>query len=120
NCPRHCFRNRRRALRAHLLRAPARGHDRSRPTALGMAYTVRPPAKPSTLRKATGEAVTLAGAAIGGCALGLAQVPGGWLSGAMIGVAVFAAIGWAGPPWGPPPPGALTSARGAACRAPAP
>jgi membrane AbrB-like protein len=58
---------------------------------------VRSRPRPGTLRKAAGEAVTLAAAAIGGCALGFAQVPGGWLSGAMIGVAVFAAIGWAGP-----------------------
>jgi membrane AbrB-like protein len=53
--------------------------------------------RPSTLRKVRGEIVTLAAAAIGGCALGYAQIPGGWLSGAMIGVAIFAAIGWAGP-----------------------
>jgi membrane AbrB-like protein len=51
----------------------------------------------STLRKIRGEFVTLGGAAIGGSVLGLAQIPGGWLSGAMIGVAIFAAIGWAGP-----------------------
>jgi membrane AbrB-like protein len=44
-----------------------------------------------------GELVTLAGAATGGSALGYAQIPGGWLSGAMIGVAIVAAIGWAGP-----------------------
>jgi uncharacterized protein len=53
--------------------------------------------RPNALRKVRGEIVTLAGAAVGGCALGFAQVPGGWLSGAMIGVAIFAAIGWAGP-----------------------
>jgi membrane AbrB-like protein len=53
--------------------------------------------RPSTLRKLRGEFVTLAGAAVGGCGLGYAQIPGGWLSGAMIGVAIFAAIGWAGP-----------------------
>jgi membrane AbrB-like protein len=53
--------------------------------------------RPSTLRKIRGEIVTVIGAAIGGCALGLAQLPGGWLSGAMIGVAICAALGWAGP-----------------------
>ncbi|HZY13952.1 MAG TPA: AbrB family transcriptional regulator [Beijerinckiaceae bacterium] len=53
--------------------------------------------RPRTLRKLRREVVTLAGAAIGGCALGFAQVPGGWLSGAMIGVAICAALGGAGP-----------------------
>jgi uncharacterized protein len=53
--------------------------------------------RPSTLRRVRGEIVTLVGAAIGGCALGFAQIPGGWLSGAMIGVACLAALGWAGP-----------------------
>ncbi len=53
--------------------------------------------KPSTLRRLRGEFVTFFGAAVGGCALGLAQIPGGWLSGAMIGVACLAALGWAGP-----------------------
>jgi membrane AbrB-like protein len=60
-------------------------------------HAVRFRLKPTFLRTAQGEVITLFGAAAGGCAFGLAQIPGGWLSGAMIGVACFAAIGWAGP-----------------------